>query len=345
MTLSQLKERIAGGNTSGAYFFFGEEEYTKDHYRSQICRPVDDSAFAEMNHVVFDMTSATLPEVAEACDALPFMAERRLVELRSLLPAGLNETDAGTLTSIVSGIHEQCTLLVICRADECDPSLPEGKRTKQYLSALFSAFEQSGGCVRFDRAKPAELVTWLLRHFSARNVKVTGDAVRLMIDMCGTDMYVLNSEVQKLCAVLDQVSEEDVRKICCANDSFAVYDYSRMILARDFEGTDKALDSLLASGIQPPQILATLTKRYAELSAVRAALDSKTPYSRIAANEKMAEWAVRRCAGELSGLSRRRLSFMLRELQYADSKMKSSSEDKVLVLKVFAARAAAYDGE
>lgn len=151
MTLSQLKERIAGGNTSGAYFFFGEEEYTKDHYRSQICRPVDDSAFAEMNHVVFDMTSATLPEVAEACDALPFMAERRLVELRSLLPAGLNETDAGTLTSIVSGIHEQCTLLVICRADECDPSLPEGKRTKQYLSALFSAFEQSGGCVRFDR--------------------------------------------------------------------------------------------------------------------------------------------------------------------------------------------------
>jgi len=69
------------------YIFHGENEFDRDEAVAELRHKLatGDSAMVELNTSVFDASRLTLGELRHACDAIPFMADCRLVIVRGLL--------------------------------------------------------------------------------------------------------------------------------------------------------------------------------------------------------------------------------------------------------------------
>lgn len=348
MSLEKLKSRIKANKLSGIFVLYGQEEYTKDHYARLIRGAFDGADFPVFNHVVLDMSSTTLSEFNEACEALPFMAERKLIELKELNIASMNDADAQLFSDILKDLPPYVCLLIVYRADDAGACVFDVKEKLRSASAATAAYIVGNGvCCEFDRAKPEELIGWLARHFKAQGVEAGRDVLTQMVDMCGTDMYVLHSEVNKLCCACREKGRadvSDVKNICCANESFAVYNLSDLIVSRSFGKAEHVLNTLLQSKIQPVQIIATLAKRFSELYTVKAALVSGVPVSQAASALHIGDWVARRYSAAVAKTDLKYLSFVSEQIFNADVRMKSSAEDKEIVLRLLIAKIAAYNG-
>ena len=80
MTESELRSDIK--SPKGMYFFYGDEDYMKNHYAAQIkAAVVTDPGFAAFNYVRFSDDSFDADAVREAILAPPVMAEKKLVDI------------------------------------------------------------------------------------------------------------------------------------------------------------------------------------------------------------------------------------------------------------------------
>ena len=76
----ELKQRQ---NVTGAYLFFGEEEYLKRHYLQRFREKAEaDKDLAAFNHTIID--GGDLDALEAECSGLALFAESRLIELRDL---------------------------------------------------------------------------------------------------------------------------------------------------------------------------------------------------------------------------------------------------------------------
>ena len=69
-------------NPYGAYLLFGEEDYLKRYYASEIRRAVvGDSPYAPFNHILFSPDNFTAGAAADALVTPPVFEEKKLIEL------------------------------------------------------------------------------------------------------------------------------------------------------------------------------------------------------------------------------------------------------------------------
>src|SRR5690554_1886490 len=84
MDYRKLFKEISAGNWQGVYLFFGEEEYIKNQALEQAIKALVDPSFKDLNYVQLDGGQIDLDTIINACETLPFMAERRVVVLKDL---------------------------------------------------------------------------------------------------------------------------------------------------------------------------------------------------------------------------------------------------------------------
>ena len=116
MTVKELKAAIDEKSLSGAVIFCGEEEYLKRHYRRLVRDAVIcEQDFASFNHTVFDGEDISFGELSDAALALPFMADKKLVEWTHADLSHLSKSENEALSSLCEKVKEQSdTVLLIC---------------------------------------------------------------------------------------------------------------------------------------------------------------------------------------------------------------------------------------
>ena len=67
---------------TGIYLFYGEEEYVKEEALSQLADALLDPQFRDLNYQTIDGSEVGVDEIINACETVPFMAERRLVVVK-----------------------------------------------------------------------------------------------------------------------------------------------------------------------------------------------------------------------------------------------------------------------
>ena len=98
MSIEILKQRLKEKTYGGVYLFFGQEEYTKDHYASRFRKLVTDGAAPEFNHISINCPEVTPSDIYESIDQLPMMSDIKLVELKDF---DLKMPDAEDRKSVV----------------------------------------------------------------------------------------------------------------------------------------------------------------------------------------------------------------------------------------------------
>ena len=81
MSAEELTAKIKSKDISGLYVFYGDEEYTKDHYVRKLRSFCGAGPSAEYANVVYEPGTVTPEELATAIDTPSFVSPWKVIEI------------------------------------------------------------------------------------------------------------------------------------------------------------------------------------------------------------------------------------------------------------------------
>lgn len=325
MTEKELKDSVKA--PEGTYFFYGEEDYLKDHYIKQIRRAViTDESLADFNEFVFDDMSFSLAAFEDALTALPLMTDKKLVVVKLSEYSKAEEEDADRLYELIGELAEDTVLVISVVSGGFDAG-PK-KAPSAPLKAL-SAMRHVK-CVDFPLSQEPKLIRWLARHFSERGVASDERSLALMIELCGKGMHRLSLEADKVASrALSQgmatIDPAFVRSTVTVTVEEEAFQLTNSIIEGN---TDAALESVAAAkrrNESPVRVLASVTATFCDLAVVAHLAAEGADKKEIAAITKIHEFRVGLYLKAAAGVPLSVIDDAVAMCVETDAKMKSAS--------------------
>lgn len=222
---------------TGAFLFYGEEEYLK-HSCLDIARKsvLGENIGDSFNHIRLDEENFSIDELENAIISLPVFSDRKLVEIHSINLNSLKEKELEELCStlVMVGDNPETVVILYCAPFELDAGEP--RRPSKLLSSLARVAIP----VNFEKQSREKLAKWVIAHFNHNKVSCTPEMSFALLDTCGHDMYALAGETEKLCAYILQsgrsaLTTEDISLLATKNKEIGEYDFSNAILSRNMD--------------------------------------------------------------------------------------------------------------
>ena len=203
MTELELNSRIKAGAAEGFYFFYGDEDYTKNHavqtMRKIVC---PDESFAAFNSISLSFGDGELDTgaIADALMAPPLMSSAKIVDVSLPSVDGLKEKERTALLECIRSAAEagddgvNVTFILRVTGGGFDPG--QGKRPSSFLAAA----QKFMICVDFAYQTESKLIRWMERHFAQYGLMIAQQTAGMIIRRCGRSMYRLSGEIAKTAA-------------------------------------------------------------------------------------------------------------------------------------------------
>lgn len=242
-----ISDDIKKGEFKSVYLLYGEEEYLKKQYRDRLKSAIagDDT----MNYSYYDSDNASVKDIIDVCETLPFFAQKRLVIMEN---TGFLKSSNDELADYIKHIPDY--LVVVMVEKDVD------KRNKVY-----KAVDSVGYICEMKPQTTATLEKWIAGLLAKDNLKISREACDLILDKTGAGMDYIRQETEKLvsyCQGRDVVTVEDVEKVCATQTTSHIFD---MISAIANKKQQQALDlyyDLLELKEPPMRILYLIVRQF-----------------------------------------------------------------------------------
>ena len=269
--VKELRDRIKLHPT-GAYLFWGEEEYLKFYCLDELRRVVRDEGMEEFNRTVIDFQrDGTMKDIEDAVDSLPVMAEHKIVEVWGMDITSLKKEDEKRLVDAVKAVGKETIFVIIARLGELDLSTKK-MREKKIIKDLSTAMTVT----EFARQSENKLTSWTDKIFRSAEVRISDFNIVKMIKLCDYSMMRLKSESEKLIAYckrssLDSVPNEIVELFVKPSGENAVYEFTDAVMRRAKKEACTLLEKLRQQNVEPVVIVSSLAKTFNALSLAKSA--------------------------------------------------------------------------
>ncbi len=263
------------------YLLHGTDELTRSEELGKLKQKLGDPTVVSLNTTVLDGRKVTLAALIQACDALPFMARRRLVIVENFWsrfePAEGGKgkekpprTPAAD-TALVKGLLEylprlpETTGLVFVESR----SLHKGNPA---FNAVPADQKKTAYVKEFVPPEEGELGRWVERRMKAKGGEIMPQAAQELARFVGADLRQLDQELDKLWAHANfrrAVSVGDVRDLVNSTQTDSIFALVDAIGLRQRERAMRALHELLDAGAAPAYLLTMIERQFRILLQVK----------------------------------------------------------------------------
>jgi DNA polymerase-3 subunit delta len=259
------------------YILHGDNEFDISERVADFKQKIGDDSMRDLNIIVLDGRKTTLSEVQHAADAIPFLADKRLVIVDGLLtrlasrkakdddeaaPAGAAKDFLNGLIDYVPRLPDT-TRLVFVEFQPLNPKHPLVKLAEQ----------QKGKTVIECRQPPAaELPRWIGERAKKRGGSIEPPAANRLAALSGGDLRRLDTEINKLITYVNAqrpITEKDVNLLVSDASASSVFDLVDALGKRDGQRAVHELHHLLDQGENPLGLLAMIVRQYRLLILVK----------------------------------------------------------------------------
>ncbi len=306
MTETELRSDIKAPR--GMYFFYGDEDYMKNHYAAQMkAVVVTDPGFAAFNYARFSDDSYDLEAIREAVLAPPVMAEKKLVDISlSNLDKLLNEKERTALLEMLTdafdddggdgmalsmfgesaNVADSVVVILRVAADGFDAG------TVKKPSAFLKNAGKIMKTVQFDFQTDARLVRWIERHFAEYGLTIPQAVSMRILNLCGRSMFRLSGELAKTAAYTaesgrTEVTMEDVDATVTRTDEDDAFRLANCVLEGNTAAALDALAVKMRKREEPIIVLSQITRVFCDLAAAAHALEDGISSAEFAKLMKM----------------------------------------------------------
>ena len=228
------------------YLLYGDNSFAIEE---EVCRLRDrlgDPTTISMNYLRFAARSASVPDVAAACAAMPFLAHRRLVVLDGI--ESLAKTPTQQVLDLLPSVPPSTGLVLTAEIDSGRRNAMAEFETRNRLFQWVNQNAEMGYHRAFILPKARDFELWIQERGRKLGVDITPQAAALLAASTMGDPRSAETEIHKLADYVDYrrpVALEDVERLSPAarqTDVFAMVD---ALGQRDAHNTLKHLNRLL----------------------------------------------------------------------------------------------------
>jgi DNA polymerase-3 subunit delta len=330
------------------YILWGEDEFSLEESLQEIKNGLCDLSLLSTNTTLLDGQKLTLNELKGAGEAMPFLAEKRLVVVRGLLERfeakgkfirpskssapGPKQDESAALADCIKGLPPS-TILVLIESLEV-------KKTSWQGNALFKAIAPQAQIKSFPVMRGIKLSQWVQSRVSQKGGAISLQSTNLLMEVIGGDLYTMSNEISKLVAYTGGclIEEKDVRTVVSASHEVDIYSMADAIMDRKAGMAERILQKLLQNGVAVPQILVMLARQIQILVQVKELKSLKRPSAEI--QEKLgifSPYAWEKISARAERYSPGRLKEIYQSLLETDLAIKTGRFDGDLALNILVA--------
>ncbi|MFB0919554.1 MAG: DNA polymerase III subunit delta [Oscillospiraceae bacterium] len=318
------------------YLLWGAEDYLRESFFDEIKKLCLEGGSADFNHHRLQGSPLNMQKLSEAVDAVPFMGERTLIEVRDFEINSVKEEDSERLRSIVSDLPNYSTVALL---------LPIGYEPDGRLTAV-KTIKKLGSAIEFTTQPQSLLINWITRRFSALGKNIGRAECEKLIFTSGELMTRLIPEIDKIAGYSksDTVTSADIERTAQRIPEASVFEMTDRLSEKDYDRAAYLMAELLASGEHPIKILAMIGFQMRRLYAARVALDKGLGRDFVMQSCGIGySFLADKLLKSAAGFNTAQLKRAVELCAECDYRMKSSSEDDEDILKELLLRVAVGD--
>lgn len=329
-----LAKRLRENGPERVYLLHGEEDYLRESFLGQLIK-ICAGQEGDVNHRRLNGETVSMAQLSDAVEAMPFLSDRTLVEVRGFDINKCRNELADELWEILSDVPEYCTVVLL---------LPHGVDPDGRLSVIKS-IKKVGEVINFTQQGNQALTEWISRRFAALGKKISRGDAEYLIFISGGLMNGLIPEIEKVAnfAGSEFITRSDIDAVAHHLPEAQVFEMTEKLASRDFDSAVKILSELLQMKDEPPiKILAVIGKQVRNLYAARVAIDRKLGRGFVMESCAVKlDFVADKLLNSARGFSTDQLKRAVRLCAETDYRMKSSSEDDAELLRELVLRIAA----
>lgn len=265
MNYSEEIKLLKSEGAQRLYLLYGDEDYLREQFVATLKKVCIADGEEEFNCRDINGASLDMGELSSAVDAMPFMAERTLVLLRSFDINKCKAADIDLFKKIISDIPDYCTLAIILDT----LYTPDGRL------AHIKAVKSSGKALQFAAQGQGMLTDWVIRRFASLGKRISPQNAQQLMFFSGTLMNTLIPEITKIASYAkgEEISLSDIEKTASRQAEANAFEMCEMLGAGRFDDAAVLLSALLESREHPIMLLALIGQQMRRLYAVRLAAE------------------------------------------------------------------------
>ena len=246
---TEAKLRQLAESGCPVYYFYSSERYLVRQAVAAAVRLL--SADSDEEATVLDGAAPELEQLIMAAGTISFFGTRRVVVLPELDPAAYGDKDLDALCETLSSLENAVVVLGSVFPLERG-KLKTGKRAQK----LTAACKKLGYAEELAKPKPYELKVMMIERAKAQGATLPEGAATALLERCGEDPFLLENEVDKLCALsgYQTVTAAMVAEMGTVSLEADVFEMTRMITAKNATGACKKLQALLRLQQEPSTV-------------------------------------------------------------------------------------------
>jgi DNA polymerase-3 subunit delta len=274
---------------------------------------------------------------------VPFLASNRLVIVEGLL-AALGSVKGGRRTKkkATSG-DDPLEPWRAAAAQLADPATMPPTTTLVLVesdiarsNAAFTIFAPIAQTVEFAPYGRDDAVRWLIDEAKGGKLKLSDRSAHAMVELCGSDLWLLHNELAKLAAFAgaDEIDDAMVRSLVTSALDAKFWDMTDAVVAGNERKAISSLDRLLTEGEPAPLLAAMLVRQYRQLVLVKEGRERRMSKDEIARAASVPAFKVDQMGALASRYSWADLRFAYGRLLDADLSVKRGLQDDESALQL-----------
>ena len=322
---------------------YGDDEFSVREELVALRERVTPEEMRDSNVTALLGAEASFDQVAQACYAVPFMANKRLVSVDGLLgrfePQGRGGARGrgGRGGRAALGEWEGLGDLLRAMPPTTDLVFLDGLLTER--NPLFASVREHATLRGFRTPRGDGLSRWILDRAASQGMSIAPDAAAELADSVGGNLRVIASELDKLAVYRwrETVTRDDVRRaVVYTRDANIFQTVDAVIEGRASAAIGQILRAL-DSGAAPSFIIAMLARQVRNLLLAKEMRERGLNSAEIGRSLGIPEFAARRVMGQERRLDFGQLAAMHRELLETDASIKQGEADERVAVEMLAA--------
>jgi DNA polymerase-3 subunit delta len=248
------------------HILYGQDDFSLNQAVKEIKAGLGDWEMVATNTTNLEGQHLTLSELRNKCGAAPFLSSHRLVIVDGLLERfevkqsrprsgkgksgnGLGEWEG--LTSYIEQMPETTVLLLV-----------DGEVKGQ--NPLLKKLSPLAEVRTFPLLRGRDLKAWILQQVKAEGGDINPQAINLLAELIGGDLWVMDGEIQKLLLYSREqpINEDDVRQLVSHVQEASIFALVDAVAEGRTELAQRILHRLYHDGVAPTYILAMITRQF-----------------------------------------------------------------------------------
>jgi len=322
------------------YVFHGQDEFSIGETLADFKHRLGPSDMVDLNTTVLDGPSLSLAELRHACDALPFLASKRLVIVKNLLTR-LTPQKARPLSRAQEGFLSALADYLPRLPDTARLVFVEERPLPARHPILRLAQQEARGYVkRFDPPSAKALPHWVEQRVRRHGAEIEPQAAQKLAAVVGTDLRLLDQEIVKLVTYTGgerAITAKDVDAVVPYVQEAVVFDLVDALGQRNGPVAAQTLHRLLDMGRHPLWLLSMIARQFRLLIQVKELLASGASQQDIVQTLKLHPFPARKLRAQAMHFTAAQLEMVYRHILDTDVAIKSGEIEAELALDMLVA--------